>query len=858
MSKARRIATGILLILLIAVIAAPPTLLMSLNNAKSASYPKIDGQLQVPGLEAPVEIYRDKMGIPHIYASSLHDIFMAQGYIHAQERFWQMDFWRHIGSGRLSEMFGESQLDTDQFLRTLGWRQLAEQEYTALSPQSKAILDSYTQGVNAYIANRKPVELSFEYMIIGLISPSYKIEAWTPIHSLTWAKAMAWDLRGNMGEEIERAVLLKSFSLEQVNELFPPYPADHPRIVTEIGDFSKAGSPPAKPAAASPVPDAAGITSALQAASVNLAALNSVLGPASAEIGSNSWAVSGALTNTGMPLLANDPHLSSQLPSIWFQVGLHCQPQTAECPLEVAGFSFAGVPGVVIGHNDRIAWGFTNVGPDVMDLYILKVNPQNPDQYEFNGQWVDFQVHDENITVAGGDPVKLKVRVSRFGPVISDAYGPLKDSNLEKDQVPFKEKSGVELPETYAVALRWTALEPGSVFEAIWGFNSAQNWQEFRAAGSNFVVPAQNLLYADVDGNIGYQMPGRIPMRKNGNGRLPVPGWTDEYEWTGYIPFEELPYTFNPPAGYIVTANNQVNPDTYPYLITQDWDYGFRAQEITDMLKAAPGKIDIAYIQKMQGDNHNLNAESLLPVLLEINPQHATPNQALAFDMLKNWNRFNDMDSQSAAVFEWFWWNLLQKTFNDEAIPASYQPSGGDRWYQVMRNIIQQPDSQWWDDKSTKDQVETRDDIFQAAFVDAVATMEKNYGTDKAKWPTWGTLHAITFRNQTLGKSGIGPIEDLLNRGPFPTAGGSGIVNATGWDLGTSFETNWLPSMRMIVDLSNLDNSFTVHTTGQSGHADHPHYIDMADLWRNIQYYPMHWEPDSVKADSEGHLTLTP
>ncbi len=859
MPKVRRIATGILFALLIAVIAIPPTLILSINNAKTQSYPTIDGQLKLPGLNATVDVYRDKMGIPHIYASTLHDLFMAQGYIHAQDRFWQMDFWRHIGSGRLSEMFGKSQLETDQFLRTLGWRQIAEQEYKELTTESRTILDSYTEGVNAYIANRKPVELSFEYSILGLISPSYKIEAWSPIHSLTWAKAMAWDLRGNMGEEIERAVLLKSFSLEQVNELFPPYPADHPRIVTEIGDFSNAGSLPAKPAQITSLPDSARISTALQAASVNLGALDSVLGPASPEIGSNSWAISGKLTNTGMPLLANDPHLSSQMPSIWYQVGLHCQPHTDACPLKVAGFSFAGVPGVVIGHNDRIAWGFTNVGPDVMDLYILKVNPQNPHQYEFNGQWVDFQLREENITVAGGDTQKLKVRVSRFGPVISDTYGALSDkTEAEATPFKFKDNAGIELPETYAVALRWTALEPGSVFEAIWEFNNAQNWQEFRLAGSHFIVPAQNLLYADIDGNIGYQMPGRIPMRKNGDGRLPVPGWTDEYDWTGYIPFEELPYTFNPPAGYIVTANNQVNPDDYPHLITQDWDYGFRAQEITDMLTKAPGKIDMAYIQKMQGDNHNLNAESLLPVLDALNIQSGTPNQAKALDMLKNWNRYNDMDSQPAAVFENFWWVLLQKTFNDEAIPEKYQPAGGDRWYQVLRNTIPQPNSQWWDDKSTKEKVETRDDIFQAAFAEAVTKLEKDYSSDTGKWPTWGALHTVTFANQSLGKSGIGPIENLLNRGPFQTAGGSAIVNATGWDVGTSFQVNWLPSMRMIVDMSNLDNSITVHTTGESGHIDNPHYIDMADLWRNIQYYPMHWNQDSVKADAEGHLTLVP
>ena len=271
---------------------------------------------------------------------------------------------------------------------------------------------------------------------------------------------------------------------------------------------------------------------------------------------------------SGKPLLANDPHLGIQMPSIWYQIGLHCKPKSDACPYEVGGFSFAGVPGVVIGHNDQIAWAFTNVGPDVMDLYIEKVNPDNPNQYEVNGQWVDMVLREETINVAGGDPVKITVRATRHGPVVSDTYEPLLQTIKPVEGAtpvkPYTEQAGIPLPDPYVVSLRWTALEPGSVFEAIWGFDKAQNWDEFREAARGFEVPAQNLLYADTAGNIAYQMPGKIPVRKNGDGRLPVPGWTDEYEWTGYIPFEELPYQVNPPSGYIVTANNQVPPPITP------------------------------------------------------------------------------------------------------------------------------------------------------------------------------------------------------------------------------------------------------------------------------------------------------
>jgi len=824
------------------------------NTVAKQSFPQIDGEIQVTGLEGPVDVYRDSMGIPHIYAASAHDLFFAQGYVHAQDRFWQMDAWRHIGSGTLSEMFGSAQVETDTFLRTLGWRVTAEAEWEALGPDSRAILQAYTDGVNAYLKDHRGTALSLEYAILGLLSPDYKLEPWTPVNSLTWGKAMAWDLRGNMDEEITRAVLLKTLTPEQVDQLYPPYPEDHPVIVNKIGDGTAASAVPA-----TPTDPALLSTLPLDSVQSNIALLDPLLGQLSDGIGSNSWAVSGKLTDTGMPILANDPHLGIQMPSIWYQVDMHCMPKSDACPFEMAGFSFAGVPGVVIGHNDRIAWGFTNTGPDVMDLFIEKVNPENPNQYEVDGKWVDFETRKETIAIVGGEPVEVTVRLTRHGPVISDAYGPLKDQGDPKDKefVPFKDRAGIELPQQYVIALQWTALTPSTPFEAIWGFDKAQNWTEFRAAASNFHVPAQNLLYADVDGNIGYQMPGDVPIRKKGDGRFPVPGWNSEYDWTGTIPFEEQPYTFNPAEGYIVTANNRVPPRDYPYLVTSDWDYGFRANRILEMIQNAPGKIDIAYIQKMHGDAYDASAAALLPIWSEINYKAASPNEAYALDLMQKWDDQSTADSKAAAVYQQFWWNLDQNTFNDD-LPERYAVSGGDKDFEVMRRLVQVPNDPFWDDRSTADKVETRDDIFIASLVETVNQLEKNYGKSPDQWPTWGKLHTATFRNQTLGESGIGPIEDLFNRGPFPTGGGKSIVNATGWSIGESFEVDWLPSMRMIVDLSNLNNSLTVHTTGQSGHAYNEHYADMAPLWASVQYYPMWWDQQSAIKDSEGHLVLKP
>lgn len=822
------------------------------NAVAPRSFPQIDGVIHLQGLDGPVDVYRDKMGIPHIYASTLHDLFYAQGFVHAQDRFWQMDAWRHIGSGTLSEMFGKGQVETDAFLRTLGWREVAQAEWDGMGPESKSILQAYTDGVNAYLEDHNGASLSLEYAVLGLLSPAYKIVPWTPVNSLTWGKAMAWDLRGNMDEEIERAVLLKTLTAQQVDQLFPPYPPDHPLIVNKIGNGTASSALKGSTSETPIVPDYA-----LDAIQQNVSLLDGALGRQGDGIGSNSWAISGAHTTTGLPILANDPHLSIQMPSIWYQVDMHCLPKNDQCPYEMGGFSFAGVPGVIIGHNENIAWGFTNTGPDVMDLFIEKVNPENPNQYEADGKWVDFQTRTETINVVGDKPVTITVHSTHHGPVISDTYGPLKDTNTDNvpDFIPFKKQSGVFLPEHYVLALAWTALNPSSPFEAIWGFDKARNWDQFRAAARNFHVPAQNLLYADTQGNIGYQMPGDVPIRKNGDGRYPVPGWTGIYDWTGFIPFDQLPYTFNPAEGYIATANNEIPPAGYPYLITADWDYGYRANRIVDLIKNAPGKIDISYIQKMQGDMYDANAATFVPLLLKLEGLFSG-DQSAAFNLLKTWDFQARPDSSAAAIFESFWRHLLQNTFDDD-LPKDYWPDGGSRWNEVMRNLVKNPNDPFWDDKSTKIVVETEADILKKSLADAVKELDGMFGSDPAKW-NWGDMHAATFRNQTLGESGVGLIEDLFNRGPFPVGGGEAIIDATGWSVVDGYETNWLPSMRMIVDMSNLTNSLTVHTTGESGHAYNRHYADMSRLWSNIQYYPMLWDQGSIEAQSEGHLRLLP
>jgi penicillin amidase len=803
------------------------------------SWPQETGTIKVYGLKDRVEVFRDRWGVPHIYAGNQHDLFVAQGYIHAQDRFWQMDYWRHISSGRLAEMFGKSQVDTDKFLRTLGWSRVAQQELSQTDSNTIAILQAYADGVNAYLGDRTRSELSLEHSVLKLLNPNYQPEPWQPKDTLTWVKVMAWDLSTSLETEIQHAILRKTLTPIQVNELFPPYPNNRPIIVPKPNITVKTSSNLSVSHA--PVPK---LSLALKPIAKQLNALNALLGPAGDGVGSNSWVIAGRRTATGKPILANDPHLGIQMPSIWYEVGLHCITKGPTCPYEVSGFSFAGMPGVIIGHNGQIAWGFTNVDPDVADLYVEKINPNNPNQYQVDGRWVDMKLIKENIQVAGGRAVSLTVRYSRNGPIISNTYEDLKN---------FSSKAGVSLPKHYAVALRWTALEPANTFRAIWKMNLAQNWNEFRAAAKDFDVPAQNLVYADVNGNIGYQMTGKIPIRSSGDGRYPVFGWSGDRQWKGYIPYNQIPFSFNPSIGYIVTANNAVVGSNYPYLITKDWDYGYRAGRIIEMISKQTTGISLTDIQQMQGDNKNLNAATLIPILLQI-PLNDTRLEDVR-KVLSTWDLQQSMDLAAPAIFETFWKHLLADTFSDD-LPKDYWPKGGHRWFEVVSRIVQQPDSPWWDNKTTS-VLETRDQIFRQAFAKAVDELEQTLGKDLSRW-RWGDLHTATFRNASLGQSGIAPIEALFNRGPFATSGGSSIVNATSWDATKSFEVKGLPSLRIIVDLSHLQNSLSIHAPGQSGHTFHPHYDSMIGPWRKMQYHSMLWERKAVDADTSAHLTLTP
>jgi len=786
-------------------------------------WPKTNGKVRVDGLQAEATVVRDSWGIPHIYASNSHDLFFTQGYVHAQDRFWQMEFWRRMGSGRLSEVLGESGLEADRFLRTLGWHRTAARELELLDDKTRAALEAYAEGVNAYVSSHRR-RLGLEFTILRFNGVKFEPEPWTPLHTLTWAKAMAWDLGGNMSDELLRAHVAARLGNPATDELVPPYPDEYPVIVPHS-------------------------LSGATLRTVPMAAFEVHMLGAGDEIGSNSWTIAGSRTETGAPLLANDPHLGIQMPSIWYEIGLHCDPVGPACPYNVVGASFASAPGVIIGHNEHIAWGVTNLGPDVQDLFIERVNPENPNQYEYEGEWLDMEIVREEIYVAGEEePVVVNARITRHGPIINDVVG----------------GTGEEWAFGWQpLALSWTALQPGTLMKCVVLLGQAENWEAFREALSYWDVPSQNFVYADVEGNIGYQAPGRIPIRASGDGSSPVPGWTDEYEWVDEIPFDELPRAFNPPEGYIVTANNAVVGPDYPYFITMDWDPGYRAQRVVDLMED-DASISLDDIRAMQRDNRPIWADEILPHLLVLPSDDRRQTEAL--EVLRAWDRRATRDSAGAALFEAFRLHLLDLTFGDE-LGEQLLDDARSSATEALVELLADEACPWFDDVSTPT-METRDEILLRALDAAVEELTETLGRNMAKW-RWGDLHTATFENQSVGQCGVRTIERIFNRGPVAVDGTIDTVNNTGYDMsehtsqkghsdGTPYGVETVPSYRQIVDLGELSRSVSMHTTGQSGHPFNRHYDDMIDPWRNVEYHPMLWERADVEADAEGMLVLRP
>ncbi|GAB3922380.1 penicillin amidase [Microlunatus endophyticus] len=812
-----------------------------------SSYPQTSGEISISGLDAPVRVVRNSYGVADIYASNADDLFEAQGYVQAQERFWEMDFRRHITAGRLSELFGPSQLQTDEVIRTMGWRRVAQQEVAELSPTSRGYLDAYSDGVNAYLRTHKASTISLEYNVLGLTGLNYQPEEWSAVDSVSWLKAMAWDLSANKDQEIERALLTPKYGAAEVAELFPDYAGseygaggrDQPIVgqgTVKGGAFDPdpaGGSARPAPLTSPQLHDASG---ELEQTARDIDSIPALVGDGGADlgVGSNSWVVSGSRTTTGKAILSNDPHLATSIPSVFEQMGLHCTTITPQCPYDVSGYTFSGMPGVVIGHNEQISWGLTTSYADVEDLYLEQVRGN---EVRVGDSWQPLTVRTEEIKIKGEAPHKITIRQSRHGPLLSD---------VDDQYARVGRQAGV----SYAVALAWTALRPGRTMEAIFGLDKATNFQQFRNAAKLLAAPSQNLLYADRSGNIGYQLPGEIPIRGKGDGSMPVPGWDSSYDWKGMIKFDELPYSYNPPDGYLVAANQPIIKN-YPYPLSDGESYGWRSQELVDRITHA-GKISPATAESFFYDDKVPYADALLPGLLDV--KITDPWVAQGQQVLRAWNGHSDANSAGAAFFYIVMRDLLQKTFDDQ-LPADLQPSSGDTWYAVLAELMKKPDDPWWDDTRTKGVKETRDDIITSAIYQARKDITALRSQDPSGW-SWGSLHTITLKHQAFGD--VSPISRLFNRGDYPAPGGPAVVDALSFDDRTSFAVTNGPTMRMLINWADVDDSRWINQSGNSGHAFDKNYDDQLPLWATNKTLPFRFTRAAVAKNAADTLTLRP
>lgn len=828
--------------------------------------PSLEGSVQIDGLDGEVQILRDDLGIPHIYATTDHDLFLAQGYVHAQDRFFEMDLRRHLTAGRLSELVGENETarEWDIVARTLGMRAVAEQEFELLDEETQGFLEAYSAGVNTYLGGREASELGIEYTLLSLSAPVAQPEDWNPVDSISWLKTMGWDLLSSYDVELQRAITYGTLlDLQRVEELFPSYNAE-------------ANSPILPASEQGPVEDSAetveasfadpAASEAFISAMATMDAGPPILGEGEG-LGSNSFVVSGSLTESGKPLLANDPHLGVSMPGVWHQIGLHCVELTDTCTFDVSGFSFSGLPGVVIGHNQEVSWGLTNMMADVSDFYLERVNPEGT--YQAGGGVEPLVTRTETINVAGGDPFTIEVSSTAHGPIVSGI-------------LPVDDVSGIPVPagsptgglDGYAVSLAWTALTPGRSMEAIFTLNRAATPDDVAAAAAELESPAQAIVFATTDGDIGFQAPGLIPVRSTTisraiptDGSWPRPGWDPAYDWQGFVPAAEMPSVLNPEEGFIVAANQAVlAPGVLP-LISADSNYGFRAQRIRTLLEeAAAGgmPVTVADAEAIMMDSAHPLAERLVPIMLRVPIED--PFVAEAVDMLEDWQAEgypNDVDSAGAAFFNVVVAALMQSTFADE-LPPEAGPTASSRWMQVTMNLLADPQNEWWDDTNTRNVTEERDETLLRAIETARAQLTNTLDKDPEAW-NWGDLHQLRLTHAILTPDVLpGPLAQFLNPAPFGVAGSSESVNATAGDYQTdengrfTFYVTSGPSMRMVVDLSDLDASTWVNATGNSGHPSSGDYANQIGAWTAGRTYPWAYSPEAVEEAAEHTLTLTP
>ena len=763
-----------------------------------SSLPQVDGTKRLAGIQSTVEIIRDRNGVPRIFADSEEDAHFALGFVHAQDRLWQLESQRRLVTGRLSEIMGAPTRRLDRMFRTFGLHLAAESSLAVLDGPTRAALSAYAAGVNAFVDSRGSA-LPVEFLLVGASAP----EPWRPSDSLSILKLMSWRLTPHWRNDLLRARLLDRLTPQQIEELWPPYPPGGPVTLSEWSIE---------------------IDATVRTLSASL--LNYLPPIAQGGIGSNAWVVAGGRSASGRPLLANDPHLPLASPNTWYLAQLNAP------NLSVTGATLPGLPFVVLGHTRQVAWGFTNTNTDVQDIFIERSPPSNPDHYLSPDGPLKFNFRKEIIKIKGLADDILMVRESRHGPIISDLVArpaSVSDAHL---------------------ALAWTALLNDDLTpQAGLKLNRAANWADFVDAIRDFHGPQQNIVYADADGNIGTYTPGRVPIRKRGNGRFPVPGWTGEYDWRGFVPFPELPHAFNPLGEAFVNANNKVIPEGYPHHLTDDWGPPFRALRIEHLL-AAREQHTAADFRDMQADTISLMARLMLPHLMAATPE--TVGGRSAKRLLDGWGGNMNRDASQPVIF-WAWYrDLSRMVYEDELGTFFYE-----FWHLrslFMDWILNGGGSHWCDDTRTSI-VESCHQLAGLALDSAVADLSRRHGKNPGNW-RWGDVHRVQLKNPLLDQI---PFLGAYLAVTVENGGDPYTVNAGGYawtDDDHPFSQIHGPSLRAIYDFSDLDQSLFIHPPGQSGNPLSPHFNDLTTRWRD--HVPFRIAAGNEVGDGDRRLILIP
>ena len=759
-----------------------------LNNLKNSALPDYSGEIEIPGLSGEVMVLRDSLAIPHIFAGNENDMYRAVGFVMAQDRLWQMDLLRRVTQGRLSEILGKDQLQTDLLLRALRFQEKSEKILAQSSPEIIAALEAFSEGINFHIAN---YPLPPEFKILG-----YKPEPWEPIHSINLIGYMSWDLTSGWKTEMVLHQLGRNITPEKLNQFIPDL-ENHPIPVYPGFSLNE-----------NPDEIISGANAELEKLGVGIFS------------GSNNWAVSGEKSKTGKPLLANDMHLGFMAPGIWYQ--MH---QYAEGSVNVTGLVLPGQPFVICGHNDSIAWGMTNVAVDDLDFYAETLN-EDSTKYLLDGQWKNLEIKEENIHTKEKEIIRETLRFTHRGPIV----------NRFKDEK--------ETP----LSIRWLGNEMSNEIRGVYLLNRARNWADFREATQMFKSVSQNMVYADVAGNIGLQCAAGVPIRK-GSKIAVYPGNTSLYDWTGLVPFEQLPYEYNPERGYVSSANNKTAPNDYPYYIGTWFAMPNRIDRIREMLEEIP-KHGVEDFKRIQIDFKSKKAEEMTPLFLAAlmsgNENGEIRQEALNY--LYNWNFVLSRDSQAASIFEILYRKVAENLVKDDLSPELLQTFLGERILveNMMANVVSSEKSPLVDD-STTPEVETWNNIVNQAFTETLEELTGRFGSDTKTW-NWGKIHTLEISHP------LGVVELLnktfhLNRGPFPVPGSYHTVSPFSYSYTELYQVKHGASHRHVFDLSNWDASETVIPTGTSGIPASDFYMNQTEMYIENRYHadPFH-QPNVSKA----------